>query len=205
MRVLTRLKPWPGFPVWQYVPVVRTPTVLVVEASNEFGHGFRQVIGEKLGEHRTVCWIQGVASIKPLIGVDEWGRLVFLSLKRCKIVFIDGQIDGRISGVELAQGLKDHPHLTFVASTMWKEKNLELVASGNPDTIFPILKTALFAALVEGSLTLDDILEAREYPKATRAKLEIQEERLKLDRDFRALAEDIVTEELHRVTGESKK
>jgi hypothetical protein len=194
VRILDKLGT-PALVARRAVPKFRIPNVLVVEASREFGPAFLKAIPKS----KKACWIVGVACTRPLIGIDEQGRLVFINLNRCEVVLVDGQIDGRVTGIELVRALSDisRARILCIGITMWKGKNDELGAA------FAIEKAVLLAALVEGSLSLDELLRARDEPQAIGQKLSLLKKRFRRDPEFRHKAAVIVKGELDR-TNETK-
>jgi hypothetical protein len=168
-----------------------------VEASPQFGSGFQQIIGNMPRPSRdthtflpldgkcSACWIAAVTSIDPLIGVDEAGRSVVLNLEQCRLVLVDGQLDGPFTGVDLVKVLKDAGK--FCVGITWSaDKNKELGAH------VAVEKAALFAALARGDLTLAEILQGREKPEELEQKFKLFNGQFHADKDFRKLAEEII-------------
>jgi hypothetical protein len=177
--------------------LIVTPEVLIAEASPDFGPGFQKVIRKMprpgrdpnallpLRKKCSACWITGVTSIDPLIGLDVRGRSVLLNLEQCRLVLVDGQIESEITGVDLVKALRDSGKFC-VGITMWSKLNQELKAPVSVE------KPVLFAALANGSITLDEILQGQEKPKELARKFKLFKARYHADKRFRKPAEHIL-------------
>jgi hypothetical protein len=168
-----------------------TPEVLIAEASPHFGPGFQQLIRKMpstllpLRKQCSARWISAVTSIDPLIGLDRKGRSIRLNLEQCRLVLVDGQIEGEITGVNLVKALNESGKFC-IGITMWASVNQEL---GAPVSVE---KAVLLAALANGLITLDEILQGQEKPEELERKFELFKDRYHQDADFRNPAEEIL-------------
>jgi len=195
MRVAERLRTLPDLLTSRVVPHFKTPNILVVEGSQQFGPAFLKIIPKE----DNACWIRRVSKTRPFTGIDLPWHYVFLNLDQCRIALIDGQIDGPITAAELIRALTDlYEGRIVCVGISWLEGVNEKL--GVP---FSIEKGPLLSALKVGMLSLSDFLHDSSDPESLHQKIKLIQERFRSEQAFRRQAGNIVADLLHGTHGGS--